>query len=65
MSLNVPVMVTAEEMAISTQDMEPSDCGPFKIVGNFLHNVAGGKFLQDQKYSVQKVYYVFCATVCF
>ena len=55
MSLNVPVMVTAEEMANSAQYMEPSDCGPFKVVGNFLHTVAGGEFLQDQKYSIQKV----------
>ena len=53
MALNVPVpgISVPEDMP----DSSYPESGPFKIVGSFLHNVVGKGFLENQKYSMQKV----------
>ena len=57
MALNVPVPAISvpEDMSDSCDSSTYPVCGPFKTVGNFLHNVVGKGFLENQKYSMQKV----------
>ena len=55
MALCVPDVTKAEYVSTSSDSSDNFDCGPFKVVGTYLRAVSVGIFLEEQKYSTQKV----------